>query len=716
MRRLLLTLAGLLAVLSPSAQAQEDLVQGELFVRRVGDGVRALIRIQVEEDWHIYHTDVGPSDAPGLPTTLEPRGENVEWGTPVLPQPYKHEAAGSWSWSHHGTVLIRIEGRVAGGEPGDIGVLVEGMVCEDDGVCILFELDLEDGGEGEDELFADWEARTGASGPTANPDRPAAIGGLGLRPAFLGGPGAEDGEEELELEELQAALYVRQDGERIEAALVLKIAAGWHYYHHELGDPKAIAQAARIELRGEGVEWGALEWPAPKREEYDDFWVWAHSGEVVLRASGRATGEPRGIAARVEGQICERLCLEVAQTVPASGRGEDRYFNERPVPASTTPARGSDQPSAGSSVGAGTATSTGSSGGGGGSLFAFILAAIAGGIFALLMPCTYPMIPITISFFTKQAEARGGKVLSLSLAYGAGIVLIFIAIGVAVGPLILAFATNPVTNLVIGILFVLFAFVLFGVWTLQPPRFLMSAAGKASRKGGYAGVFLMGMTLVVTSFTCTAPFVGSLLSIGATAGDGLGRIAIGMAFFGLTMAVPFVFLSLVPGKLQSIPQSGEWMHVLKVTLGFVELAAALKFFSNADLVWGWGLLSREVFLMLWAGIFAVAAFFLFGKIQLAGERVEEIGPGRMVAGLGSLLLSLYCLHGYNGHELDTVMTAIAPNYSTRIEGGGHGGEGAQSAASAAQTGHTIVTDDFARARTMAAERNAPLFINFTGFT
>lgn len=715
MRRLLLTLAGLLAVLCSVAQAQEDLVQGELFVRRVGDGVRALVRIQVEDDWHIYHTDVGPSDAPGLPTTFELRGEHVEWGTPVLPQPYKHEAAGSWSWSHHGTVLVRVDGRVVGGEPRGIGVLVEGMVCEDDGVCILFELDLEDAGEGEDELFADWETRTAAVTVPATALRPPAGSGVGLRPPFLGGPSAPDEEEELELDEFKASLYVRQDGERIEAALVLRIAEGWHFYHHELGDPKALARPARIELRGGGVEWGPLEWPAPKREQYDDFWVWAHSGEVVLRASGRASGEPRGIAARVEGQICEKLCLEVAQTVPAEGRGEDRLFAQRPAAASTTPARPTELAGSQRSTTEVGSTSKNSSGGGG-SLLGFILAAIAGGIFALLMPCTYPMIPITISFFTKQAEARGGKVLPLSLAYGAGIVLIFIAIGVAVGPLILAFATHPVTNLVIGVLFVLFALVLFGVWTLQPPRFLMSAAGKASRKGGYAGVFLMGMTLVVTSFTCTAPFVGSLLSIGATAGDGLWRIAIGMAFFGLTMAVPFVFLSLVPGKLQAIPQSGEWMHVLKVSLGFVELAAALKFFSNADLVWGWQLLSREVFLLLWAGIFGVAAFFLFGKIQLAGERVEAIGPGRMVGGLGSLLLSLYCLHGYNGHELDTVMTAIAPNYSTRIEGNGHGGGGAQSSAAAAQVGHTIVVDDYARARSLAAERGAPLLVNFTGFT
>src|SRR5262249_28560008 len=155
------------------------------------------------------------------------------------------------------------------------------------------------------------------------------------------------------------------------------------------------------------------------------------------------------------------------------------------------------------------------------------------GLFALVMPCTYPMIPITISFFTKQADKRGGNALSLSLAYGAGIVLIFVVVGVLFGALIKPFAANAVVNLVLGLAFVYCRRVLLGALTRGPPRFLMNVAGTASTRGGYLGVFLMGATLVVTSFTCTAPFVGSLLSIGA-AGGSAGRVALGMAVFGLT--------------------------------------------------------------------------------------------------------------------------------------------------------------------------------------
>jgi thiol:disulfide interchange protein len=260
-------------------------------------------------------------------------------------------------------------------------------------------------------------------------------------------------------------------------------------------------------------------------------------------------------------------------------------------------------------------------GGDQGGLTGFLLLAVGAGLLALVMPCTYPMIPITISFFTKQGEARGGKVLPLAIAYGAGIIAIFVLIGVIVGPVIIEFAVHPVTNLLIAVLFIAFSLVLFGVWNLQPPRFLMNLAGKASSQGGFLGVFLMGATLVVTSFTCTAPFVGSLLSLGASGGD-IGRVALGMGVFGATMAVPFVLLSLVPGALTSMPKSGEWMHTIKVFLGFLELAAALKFLSNADLAWRWDSLPRELFLYLWAGIFAV------GRVLPARHGATEGGRER----------------------------------------------------------------------------------------
>jgi len=313
------------------------------------------------------------------------------------------------------------------------------------------------------------------------------------------------------------------------------------------------------------------------------------------------------------------------------------------------------------------------------------------------MPCTYPMIPITFSFFTKQADARGGRVLPLALAYGLGIVLIFVVIGVAVGGVITVFAAHWLTNLVIGGAFVLFALTLFGWIVLQPPQFMNRLASSAGRSGGLVGVFLMGATLVVTSFTCTAPIVGSLLASVATAGR--ARVAFGMGVFGLTMAAPFVLLALLPGRVKKLPKSGEWMNTLKVSLGFVELAAALKFLSNVDIVLGWGILPREVFLGAWAFLFALLALFLFGSFAPRGEPVVGVSTARNGCGIASLLFAIFCGAGVSGLPLGFVMTAFEPNYQLRPV-----------------QEHEIVTDDHLAALELARREHKYVLVNFTGFT
>jgi thiol:disulfide interchange protein len=235
-------------------------------------------------------------------------------------------------------------------------------------------------------------------------------------------------------------------------------------------------------------------------------------------------------------------------------------------------------------------------------------------------------------------------------------------------------------------------------------------AGQARSTGGYLGVFFMGATLVITSFTCTAPFVGSLLSVGASSGN-WERIVLGMGTFGLTMAIPFVALSMVPGSLSSIPRAGEWMNTLKVTLGFVEFAAALKFFSNADLAYHWQLLPRELFLAAWFAVFLVAALYLFGLIRYHGES-GEIGGGRLLSGMAFLCFAIYCGFGALGNKLDVVMTSIAPPYSApRVAGFETGGS---DVAKAERKDHEIVLDDLERAKVLAIEQKKLVLVNFTG--
>jgi thiol:disulfide interchange protein DsbD len=539
----------------------------------------------------------------------------------------------------------------------------------------------------------------------------------------------------------EAALFARAEGTTVRAVVEIRVDPDWHIYHgpdaSDVGTEFGLP--TKPELVGEGFTWGDWRFPEPKIDEQDFGTVVRfriHSGTVAIWRVGTKTpgAKLEDLKLEISGQTCKDgpggVCLPYEETVAFGGAGPDTLFASFPKDLSATAgaeAARKASTSASTSTGTTAVTKPGEAGNGTtsaaepeeeeagreSSLLAFLLSAVFWGLFTLLMPCTYPMIPITISYFTKQADARKTSTLPLSLAYGAGIILIFVVIGLAFAPVIIPFATHPVTNLVIGVVFLIFALTLFGVMNLQPPAFLLRAAGSASQKGGYVGVFLMGTTLVVTSFTCTAPFVGTLLSTGATSG-GVGRIALGMAVFGLTMAVPFVFLSMVPARVKAIPKSGEWMHTLKVFLGFVEVAAALKFLSNSDLQWQWNILSRELFLGLWAALFFVAAAYLFGWIRMKDEYGQEdaatISPKRMCVGLATVLFAMYCLYGMLGFRLDQAMTALIPPYSNRIavsggEGGGH----------AEATGHTIIYDDFDAALARARKENKLLLVNFTGF-
>lgn len=517
---------------------------------------------------------------------------------------------------------------------------------------------------------------------------------LGL--ALLAAPAAS------QFQHASASLYTRVDEGTLRAAIEVEIDPGWHLYHVDKGP--GTGKSAEVTLAGDGLEWGEVYFPEPERHDQAPIgdepatYVWVHYDTIVIYVTARMDEGASAADAVIDisGLTCEDgpfgTCVPYSdEGLTSEGSGPDSCWTGFSSASST--AQKASLKVAASDSGEGDQQG----------LLAFLGLAVFWGLFTLLMPCTYPMIPITISFFTKQADARGGKVLPLSLLYGAGIVLIFILIGVIVGAAIIPFATHPVTNLVIAGFFILFAFALFGKIDLSPPAALMKLAGKASMTGGYLGVFLMGVTLVVTSFTCTAPFVGSLLSVGAKDGN-LARIVMGMGTFGLTMAIPFVMLSLVPGKIAAMPRSGQWMNTLKVTLGYVELAAALKFLSNADLVWGWQILSREVFLLLWGLIFAAAAAYL---IMFAGGTRARPFSGRVLSSAVSLVLAVYCLYGMGGREMDRVMTAIVPNYS---------GGRIMPAWWVSGARHRIVVDDYARAVEIAREEGKHVLLNFTGYT
>jgi thiol:disulfide interchange protein DsbD len=368
--------------------------------------------------------------------------------------------------------------------------------------------------------------------------------------------------------------------------------------------------------------------------------------------------------------------------------------------------------SIGSSADSGSA-SDGSAGAASKGLWDLIAAAVAGGILALLMPCTYPLIPITISFFTKQADASRRSVVPLALAYGAGIVAIFTAIGALVGTTLVAgedilnIAAGWHLNLVFALLFLAFGLSLLGLYDIRLPSFFDDLAAKASGTHGYVSVFVMGLTLVITSFTCTVPFIGFLLVLAAKDGEA-GRAILAMAVFGLTMAVPFVALSLSPKGFQALPKSGEWMKRLKVTLGIIELGLVLKFVSNVDIAANKFVIYRELFLILWALSFLAAGLYLLGVFDLFARGVRwTLGGGRAAAGLLMLAITAVLAYGATGPRLGDVL-------GTKV------GDALESFLPSFKRDYSkafvAVAEDYEEGVRTATEKDAPVFLHFTGYT
>ena len=341
-------------------------------------------------------------------------------------------------------------------------------------------------------------------------------------------------------------------------------------------------------------------------------------------------------------------------------------------------------------------------------LWGWVLKALLAGLLALLTPCVFPMIPVTVSFFTKQAESQHRHAIVLPTVYAGGIIVSFVAIGAGFtaffgesGAQILA--TNGFLQGAFGLLFVVFSLSLFGLFTLRPPAFLMSRAGSVQGKGGIGGTLGMGLLFSLTSFTCTAPLVGYILVDAAESNEWQLPI-IGMLAFSAVLAIPFFFLALFPKLLKSMPKSGGWMNSVKVTLGFLELAFAFKFIGAMDVFFHWGFFTRELILWVWVLLFVMNGLYLLGIIRFAHDaKVDRVGP---IAGAFAVVLILFGIYVQNGARGDRMPMLIEglmpPRLSSESDGGILG-----------WINHT--KNDLAASTERARLANAPLFIDFTGF-
>jgi thiol:disulfide interchange protein len=341
-------------------------------------------------------------------------------------------------------------------------------------------------------------------------------------------------------------------------------------------------------------------------------------------------------------------------------------------------------------------------------LLNYILFAMSVGLLSLLTPCVFPMIPITVSFFTKREHRTPGEAIKQALIYCFGIIFTFTGLGLALtliaGPSgINKLAANPWMNLFLTTLFVVFALNLFGMFEIRLPSGLITKLDARSQSGTTAATLLMGLTFTLTSFTCTAAFVGTVL-VAVTQGEWFWP-AVGMLAFSTAFAFPFFLLALFPKWMQSMPKSGGWLNSVKVVMGFLELGAAFKFLSNVDLVWGWNTVSRNVVIAAWIAITIVTAIYLLGKFQLPHDTlVERIGVMRMLAATFFLGLAFYFLTGLFGANLGEWEAMLPPpqtDTTNAVIAGNSHGTWLSSYDEALQKGRT---------------ENRPVFLNFTGVT
>jgi thiol:disulfide interchange protein len=520
-------------------------------------------------------------------------------------------------------------------------------------------------------------------------------------------------------------------GDTFAVTLDVSIDEGWHIYAHD-----SVGTGIVLDVTGadaDGLVFERAEYPTGAKDvhvpELDETYR-ALYGSFAVRAVFRVD------RARAPGPATAKVTMESQACTESSCLNADSKVFE--VPLQTAEARagseggeggGADDAGAVSDAGTGGESGRGADDAGGGAttldgqvqqalaqghVATFLGLAALLGLVSLLTPCVFPMIPITVSFFSKRAAGEGReRGVKNALAYGLGIIATYTGFGIGmallVGPTSLqTFATHPWTNLAIGALFVFFGLSLMGFYDLRPPAFLArrAEAGVAQGRSGYLPVFVMGFVFTVTAFTCTAPIVGSLLPLLFTGGSP-ALIVAGMLAYATAFALPFVLLAMFPNLVGRLPGAGGWMITVKAVLGFLELIAALKFFSNADLTWGLELLSRPVMLMLTLLLAAALALYLVGTYALPHDV-----PGRRrfvslrtLFAIAAILLCLYLARGLAGRVLHSWVEAYLPP-----RGWGEGG------AVAGETDPVPWIEDYQLARTEAQRTGKSLFIDFTGIT
>lgn len=502
-------------------------------------------------------------------------------------------------------------------------------------------------------------------------------------------------------------------------SLTATIDDGWHMYSTEaVADGPVPTSVDWKELKGVKLDGGLVADHKPQRHHDPNFdldlsW-W--TGRVTLSQRFTVTGSDYSIKGVVGYMSCnDTQCSSpakepfafsgkggaAAETAPAvADSAADPAHEAEAAPAEPV---GQDQLWAPVKAdnGAGDAQGFSSS-----SLWYIFVACFGGGLLALFTPCVWPIIPMTVSFFLKKSGSRA-KSITNAAVYGISIIVIYLVLGLVVTGIfganeLNAIATNAVCNVVFFLLLVVFAVSFFGAFEITLPSSWGNAADSTAEKTtGILSIFFMAFTLVIVSFSCTGPIIGTLLVEAASMGSSLGP-AVGMGGFALALAIPFSLFAMFPSMLKRLPKSGGWLNTVKVVLGFIELALSLKFLSVADLAYGWHILDRETFLALWIAIFGLLAMYLLGvfRFNSDGGKREGIGVTRFMLALASLAFTVYLIPGLWGAPLRAT-SAFVPPLSTQ-DFNLYGEERVQ-------------YDNFDEGMQAAARARKPVLIDFSGY-
>jgi thiol:disulfide interchange protein DsbD len=349
----------------------------------------------------------------------------------------------------------------------------------------------------------------------------------------------------------------------------------------------------------------------------------------------------------------------------------------------------------------------------------FLWTAVIGGALAFLTPCVFPMIPLTVSYFTSHGGTNRAQALRNAVIFSLAIIVTFTLLGMVLTLLLGAsgvnkFGANPWVNLVIAAIFLGFAFSLLGAFDLALPYSFVNKLDSLTRSkesSGVVGAFLMGLTFTVTSFTCTVPFVGSVLVLAAN--GNWQQPVIGMLAFSTVFALPFFILALLPQALSHLPKSGGWLNSVKVVMGFVEIAAAMKFISNADLYWNWQIFTYDVIVASWVAVGLITTLYLLGKISFAHDSpVGALSAGRVLAAIIFFGTGIWLSTGLMGKSLGT-LDAFLPPRDYGVTGGG--GIQAAGPAGPKKVELSWIKNDWDSVLAVAKRENKRIFIDFTGF-